>query len=204
MNMDFNAYVPQSTLQATLESLTQDYNRSRAVNKRLVRLPSFSSLSDSGRSEDSREEKPSGKSKFERKSKQAKDKKCSSYQIKKKTELCKTYELGFECMYGNKCSFAHGREELCAKVLVPANYKTVKCKQFFETGYCRFGARCQFLHEASLSKALILPTLSYGQLFDGIMNSVERGTESNLTHQTFGGKPSFRRLQAFQRHSTGY
>lgn len=27
------------------------------------------------------------------------------------------------------------------------NYKTKKCKQFFELGYCSYGSRCQFSHK---------------------------------------------------------
>jgi hypothetical protein len=27
-----------------------------------------------------------------------------------------------------------------------SNYKTKKCKQFFENGFCPYGSRCQFLH----------------------------------------------------------
>ena len=31
---------------------------------------------------------------------------------KKKTELCKNWELYHNCFYGNECSFAHGIDEL--------------------------------------------------------------------------------------------
>jgi len=32
------------------------------------------------------------------------------------------------------------------KKTVTSNYKTKKCKQFFEIGYCAYGMRCQFSH----------------------------------------------------------
>lgn len=77
----------------------------------------------------------------------------STYRMKLKTELCKTYSLGFVCPYGDECSFAHGTAELKSKVLVPNRYKTNKCRDFHKTGYCRFGTRCQFLHNEGNSKS---------------------------------------------------
>eukprot|EP01016_Furgasonia_blochmanni_P026666 TRINITY_DN2827_c0_g1_i1.p1 TRINITY_DN2827_c0_g1~~TRINITY_DN2827_c0_g1_i1.p1 ORF type:complete len:252 (+),score=43.08 TRINITY_DN2827_c0_g1_i1:3-758(+) len=70
-----------------------------------------------------------------------------SFLIKKKTELCKTYDLGLSCKYGDKCSFAHGVKELKAKLHIPINYKTSRCKQYHEEAYCKYGPRCQFLHK---------------------------------------------------------
>jgi hypothetical protein len=32
------------------------------------------------------------------------------------------------------------------KKTVTSNYKTKKCKQFFEIGFCAYGMRCQFSH----------------------------------------------------------
>ena len=52
-----------------------------------------------------------------------------------KTELCKKFQSRGFCPYGNKCRFAHGKEELIAKVQ-GANYKKEKCKSFYERGYC--------------------------------------------------------------------
>lgn len=51
------------------------------------------------------------------------------------------------CPFGSRCSFAHGTSELRHKVLVSANYKTVKCKRFHKDMYCSFGPRCQFVHK---------------------------------------------------------
>jgi hypothetical protein len=66
--------------------------------------------------------------------------------MKKKTELCKNWELTGSCKFGSSCAFAHGESELVVKVHVSGNYKTKMCKQFHEEGYCPYGNRCQFLH----------------------------------------------------------
>jgi hypothetical protein len=66
---------------------------------------------------------------------------------KYKTELCKSYsETGF-CAYGNKCRFAHGRQELFDKVIACKKYKQKECNSFFKNMYCCYGSRCHFRHE---------------------------------------------------------
>ena len=59
---------------------------------------------------------------------------------KKKTELCKNYELYKDCYYGNNCSFAHGVDELRDNLIIPI-HKTKLCKSFFENKTCNFGVR---------------------------------------------------------------
>jgi len=51
----------------------------------------------------------------------------NSYEIKKKTELCRNYELYGKCKFGDSCSYAHGRVELQKKTHVPTNFKTKLC-----------------------------------------------------------------------------
>ena len=68
------------------------------------------------------------------------------FKLKYKTEICKGWEKG-SCEFGEKCAFAHGIEELRDKTVNVCNYKTKKCKQFFELGACMYGSRCQFLHK---------------------------------------------------------
>ena len=68
-----------------------------------------------------------------------------NFKIKFKTELCRNWELG-QCPFGQKCTFAHGPNELRQKTHVAVNYKTKKCRQFFQKGFCSYGQRCQFLH----------------------------------------------------------
>lgn len=67
--------------------------------------------------------------------------------IKLKIELCRNFmEKGF-CIYGYRCNFAHGYEELCVNNENAHKLKTNLCKLFHNSMYCRYGARCNFLHE---------------------------------------------------------
>ena len=65
---------------------------------------------------------------------------------KKKTELCKNYELYKDCYYGDNCSFAHGVDELRDNLIIPI-HKTKLCKSFFENKTCNFGVRCSYQHK---------------------------------------------------------
>ena len=65
---------------------------------------------------------------------------------KKKTELCKNYEIYHDCYYGDNCCFAHGLDELRDNVLMPS-YKTKMCKSFIENKTCNFGIRCSYQHK---------------------------------------------------------
>ena len=69
------------------------------------------------------------------------------FKRKYKTELCKYYEINGFCRYGDKCAYAHGKENLRLKVTNTSAYRTKKCSQFFEKGYCTYGIRCQFAHQ---------------------------------------------------------
>ena len=71
----------------------------------------------------------------------------SDFKIKYKTELCKYYEINGFCKFGDKCAYAHGKENLRSKVTNSTAYRTRKCVQFFENGYCPYGNRCQFAHQ---------------------------------------------------------
>ena len=71
----------------------------------------------------------------------------SDFKIKYKTELCKFYEINGYCKYGDRCAYAHGKENLRSKVTNSTSYRTRKCSQFFENGYCPYGNRCQFAHQ---------------------------------------------------------
>ena len=75
---------------------------------------------------------------------------------KYKTELCKSFlENGF-CVYGNKCRFAHGKNELMTKSS-GTNYKKKPCKSFIETGFCPYGSRCNFKHDERSLEEIVLP-----------------------------------------------
>ena len=41
------------------------------------------------------------------------------------------------------------------KKTVTLNYKTKKCKQFFEIGFCAYGMRCQFSHILKLDEEIL-------------------------------------------------
>ena len=66
---------------------------------------------------------------------------------KYKTELCKTYNDEEFCVYGNKCRFAHGKEELFQKAISHPKYKVKLCVYFFQNNFCTYGTRCHFKHE---------------------------------------------------------
>jgi hypothetical protein len=63
---------------------------------------------------------------------------------KKKTELCKNWEIYHDCYFKNECSFAHGLDEL--RKDIPLSSKNRLCKSFQEKGICLFGKRCNFRH----------------------------------------------------------
>ena len=62
-----------------------------------------------------------------------------------KTELCRAYAEHGACRYGDKCQFAHGRDDLRAVVRHP-KYKTDLCRTYHTTGLCPYGPRCHFIH----------------------------------------------------------
>ena len=64
-----------------------------------------------------------------------------------KTELCRTYAEKDFCVYGNKCRFAHGKEELFQKAISHPKYKVKRCISFFQNAFCTYGSRCHFQHE---------------------------------------------------------
>lgn len=66
---------------------------------------------------------------------------------KYKTEMCKSWADTNFCVYGNKCRFAHGRQELFGKPVVVNKYKLKDCNSFKEHGICMYGARCNFKHD---------------------------------------------------------
>jgi len=64
---------------------------------------------------------------------------------KKKTELCKNWEIYHDCYFKDECSFAHGMDELRLDIHISGS-KNKLCKTFQEKGYCLFGKRCNFRH----------------------------------------------------------
>ena len=64
---------------------------------------------------------------------------------KKKTELCKNWEMYKDCFYGDECCFAHGMADLRQTTNLPT-YRTKECKTFNESMTCPFGTRCNYKH----------------------------------------------------------
>jgi hypothetical protein len=65
----------------------------------------------------------------------------NSYKKKYKTEICKNFELGGSCRWGETCCFAHGQDELKNKTHLNSNYKSKICKHFHRSGVCPYGTR---------------------------------------------------------------
>ena len=71
---------------------------------------------------------------------------------KKKTELCKNWELHGNCPFNekvimiNKCTFAHGYGDIKSKSNSNLKFKTSPCKSYFMRGVCQYGHRCQYIH----------------------------------------------------------
>jgi len=96
---------------------------------------------------------------------------------KYKTQMCKHFLANNDCPLAQFCQFAHGPTELrqsndplpqnfgkTALGAVHSNYKTVPCKQWFESGECKFGDGCSFYHNDHEKRRLIdpLPNLPEG------------------------------------------
>lgn len=71
---------------------------------------------------------------------------------KYKTELCKQYDKEVGCPYGNRCRFAHGKEELFGKSDKIFNYKKKDCNSFHSEFFCVYGSRCLFKHSEDIYK----------------------------------------------------
>ena len=94
------------------------------------------------------------------------------FKIKYKTELCKYYECNGYCIYGDKCAYAHGKENLRSKVTNTTAYRTKKCSQFFEQGYCPYGNRCQFAHQ--LKSNIINNPYDKGMSYTKILETISK------------------------------
>jgi len=73
-----------------------------------------------------------------------------------KTEMCRPFQENGVCKYGEKCQFAHGRQELRTIDRHP-KYKTDICRTYHSVGFCPYGPRCHFIH--SLDELRQTPTI---------------------------------------------
>ena len=96
------------------------------------------------------------------------------YESKKKTELCRNFEMYGSCKFGDTCSYAHGAHQLQKKTHLPSNFMTKLCTQFHRDGTCQYGERCQFLHSVYDLKS----ELTYAQaLKEGARLTQQRNTQ---------------------------
>ncbi|EKX41970.1 hypothetical protein GUITHDRAFT_51698, partial [Guillardia theta CCMP2712] len=66
-----------------------------------------------------------------------------------KTQMCKNFEAHGFCGFGDKCNFAHGKEELRSGGRAPSDtrhFKTRLCKTFALKGKCPYGDNCTYAH----------------------------------------------------------
>ena len=47
-----------------------------------------------------------------------------------RTEMCKNFEQSGHCHFGERCSFAHNKDQVMTKTNLPVNYKTKMCRKF--------------------------------------------------------------------------
>jgi len=126
------------------------------------------------------------------------------YKRKYKTEMCKNWELRGRCKFGDKCCFAHGRDELKAKVLTHVKYKTKPCKQYHQTGYCPYGQRCQYLHKEAIQPNVFCnpaeaSSKANPQIYD-ILHEVNRLCSTDVDLKTVLDKlPKRPRLSVFEK-----
>lgn len=64
-----------------------------------------------------------------------------------KTEMCRSWETNGACKYGDRCTFAHGVEDM-REAVRDEKYKTKPCRTFTSCGACPYGPRCNFVHIA--------------------------------------------------------
>lgn len=83
------------------------------------------------------------------------------YKTMYKTEMCKNYSLLGKCDFGDKCTFAHTKNEINNKAY-SSKAKTKHCIKFIHNGWCPYGLRCMFSHKYN-SNVLILRRIMFNQ-----------------------------------------
>lgn len=121
-----------------------------------------------------------------------------TYRLKLKTELCKRFDLCGWCIYGDQCSFAHGKEELVEKKIKLHKFRTTFCKNYHENGYCSYGTRCQFLHSDVLSLKIFFAGLQKFNV-SNLLIEINQMILSNLSVEKVLNKiPNRTRLSVFR------
>ena len=111
-----------------------------------------------------------------------------------KTEICKNFSLTGLCKWGDKCSFAHGKQELRSRIIRNDCYKTKICNHYHKAGFCPYSSRCQYFH-FSQNKV-------FQHLLDSKMNKILaslKGEGLNLELTLCKGERAHKRLSIFNR-----
>jgi hypothetical protein len=66
--------------------------------------------------------------------------------FKFRTEMCRHLLKSGQCSYGDKCMFAHTRDELQLRSTNASQASAEMCRHFIESGHCLYGSRCMFAH----------------------------------------------------------
>lgn len=111
------------------------------------------------------------------------------FKIKYKTELCKYFELTGTCKFGDKCAYAHGKENIRNKVTNSTAYRTKKCREFFEHGYCPYGNRCQFSHLLKINATTNNSNNEKDNTYQMILDSLSEEENENDIKKALGSKP---------------
>jgi hypothetical protein len=98
-----------------------------------------------------------------------------------KTEICRNFKERSNCIYGDQCQFAHGRQEL-RDASRNNKYKTKSCQKYWVTGYCAYGPRCNFLHLESEDSYNLKSPLGVG-VNRLIPDSYQEALASNGKHE---------------------
>lgn len=68
---------------------------------------------------------------------------------KSKTEMCETWGLYGFCVFGRKCMYAHGLDDL-RTLDQPPRYKSEACRNYNSADGCPYGKRCMYKHSFRL------------------------------------------------------
>ena len=98
---------------------------------------------------------------------------------KKKTELCKNWEIYHDCYFKNECSFAHGIEELRNDTPVTGN-KNKLCKSFQEKGFCPFGKRCNYRHAIKEERLFTYESI-INNTFNEMYNEINKNENKDIS-----------------------
>ena len=99
---------------------------------------------------------------------------------KKKTELCKNWEIYHDCYFKNECSFAHGIDELRIGTTPISGSKNKLCKTFQEKGVCSFGTRCNYRHAIAEERLFTYESI-LNDTFNELYNELNKNENKEIS-----------------------